>query len=395
MEMEQYQLSTSLMVTNEEIESMNGSNETEMMMMTFPKAEMQWMTIGIPIVYGIITFTGLVGNGLVITVLLKYNNMRTIPNIYILNLAIMDFLFVLTLPFQAVQSAYMAWPFGAFLCKLIVGCDSVNQFASIYTLTFMSADRYIAVVYPLSSIRYRTKNKTRIFCGLVWVLSILLTLPTFLFYNTRTYGGVTNCYTVDISDRQAHFYAYFNLVLGFLLPLVVILMAYTTLLYKMLRSNLPLRSDGACSAAQRASKRVSLLTISVIVVFFVCWMPFHIMQIWQAIGWTRSTAVRVTWSLAICWCYSNSCFNPLVYTFIGENFKKNLADMCPWCFPEASKFDRSRTRDSSTYTRGGTMRLHNVHNEYTTSPTIAPSTTLGSDGYSENSPKIQTYTFST
>ena len=358
-------------------------------------SERQWVEVGIPVVFGTMTATGVIGNGLVIAVLLKYNNMKTIPNIYILNLAIMDFTFLLTLPFQAVQIATFAWPFGRLLCKLITGCDTVNQFASIYLLTFMSADRYIAVVYPLSSIRYRTKNKTRILCSLVWILSILLAMPTWIFVNVESDpDGSKYCGTVNITDEQAYFFAYFNFLTGFLLPLIVIIMAYTTLLYKMLHSNLPLRSDGASSAAQRASKRVSILTISVIIVFFVCWMPYHILQI------LHTTNINITTAFPRCVFHSahagvivNSCFNPLLYTFIGENFKKNLADMCPWCFPKASKFDQSRGRDSSTYTRGGPLRLHNVHNEYTTSPTMAQTTTLASDGYSENSPKIQTYTF--
>ncbi|XP_071482513.1 somatostatin receptor type 2-like [Diadema antillarum] len=326
---------------------------------------------------------------------MKYNNMKTIPNIYILNLAIMDFMFVLTLPFQGVQASSLHWPFGRLMCKLVTGYDSVNMFASVFTLSFMSVDRYVAVVYPISSIRYRTKTKTRIFCCLVWFSAILLALPSWLYQDIDESGE--HCYTANIkTDAEVYFYCYFNVMLGFILPLLVILTAYTALLYKMLRSNLPLRSDGA-SAAQRASKRVSILTISVIVVFFICWMPYHAMQIAFAIDVPKSKALRVSYSFIVCWCYSNSCFNPLVYTFIGENFKKNLADMCPWCFPRASKFDRNRGgRESSTYTRGGTMRLNNVHyNEYT-SPTVAPSTTVGSDGCNnDHSPKMQTYTFTT
>lgn len=67
----------------------------------------------IPICYLLVCAVGLSGNTLVIYVVLRYAKMKTVTNIYILNLAIADVLFMLGLPFLATQNAISYWPFGS------------------------------------------------------------------------------------------------------------------------------------------------------------------------------------------------------------------------------------------------------------------------------------------
>lgn len=98
----------------------------------------------IPIFYILVCAVGLSGNTLVIYVVLRYAKMKTVTNIYILNLAVADVLFMLGLPFLATQNAISYWPFGSFLCRLVMTVDGINQFTSIFCLTVMSMDRYLA-----------------------------------------------------------------------------------------------------------------------------------------------------------------------------------------------------------------------------------------------------------
>ncbi|KAF2979054.1 hypothetical protein EK904_013045 [Melospiza melodia maxima] len=72
----------------------------------------------IPICYLLVCALGLSGNALVIYVVLRHAKMKTVTNIYILNLAVADVLFMLGLPFLATQNAISYWPFGSFLCRL-------------------------------------------------------------------------------------------------------------------------------------------------------------------------------------------------------------------------------------------------------------------------------------
>ena len=83
-------------------------------------------------IYFVVCIMGLCGNTLVIYVILRYAKMKTITNIYILNLAIADELFMLGLPFLAMQVALVHWPFGKAICRVVRTVDGINQFTSIF-----------------------------------------------------------------------------------------------------------------------------------------------------------------------------------------------------------------------------------------------------------------------
>ena len=126
-----------------------------------------------PLIYIIVCIIGLGGNTLVIHIVLHYSKTESVTNIYILNLAIADELFMLGLPFLAVQNTLQTWPFGSFMCRLVMTVDSINQFTSIFCLTVMSIDRYLAVVHPIRSTRWRRPRVAKAVSAAVWGVSFV------------------------------------------------------------------------------------------------------------------------------------------------------------------------------------------------------------------------------
>ena len=118
--------------------------------------------IVLSLVYAIECIIGLVGNTLVIYVIMRYAKMKTVTNTYILNLAIADELFLLGMPFMIQTLVTENWPYGTPMCKIIFSIDILNQFTSIYFLTVMSLDRYMAVVHPVTSVNYRNPRNATI-----------------------------------------------------------------------------------------------------------------------------------------------------------------------------------------------------------------------------------------
>ncbi|KAJ7400585.1 neuropeptides B/W receptor type 1 [Pitangus sulphuratus] len=110
--------------------------------------------ITVPFIY---CAMGLTGNTAVIYVILKVPKMKTVTNIFILNLAIADELFILVLPINITDYLLLQWPFGEFMCKLIISIDQYNTFSSIYFLTAMSIDRYLVMV-ATSRLRHMQLN---------------------------------------------------------------------------------------------------------------------------------------------------------------------------------------------------------------------------------------------
>lgn len=130
---------------NGSVVAANSSNQTE------PYYDMNSNAV-LTFIYFVVCIIGLCGNTLVIYVILRYAKMKTITNIYILNLAIADELFMLGLPFLAMQVALVHWPFGKAICRVVMTVDGINQFTSIFCLTVMSIDRY---TWPWSTLSSR------------------------------------------------------------------------------------------------------------------------------------------------------------------------------------------------------------------------------------------------
>lgn len=77
-------------------------------------------SVVITFIYFMVCAVGLCGNTLVIYVILRYAKMKTVTNIYILNLAVADVLCMMSLPFIALQLALVHWPFGEALCRVVM-----------------------------------------------------------------------------------------------------------------------------------------------------------------------------------------------------------------------------------------------------------------------------------
>ncbi|XP_013789125.2 somatostatin receptor type 2-like, partial [Limulus polyphemus] len=147
----------------------------------------------VKILYSIVCLVGLCGNTLVIYVVLRFSKMQTVTNMYILNLAVADEMFLTGLPFLIVTMTVRHWPFGRVMCKLYMTTTSINQFTSSLLLTVMSADRYVAVCHPISSPRYRTSFIAKFICLTAWTVSALLMVPIYMYANVLDKGSSVTC----------------------------------------------------------------------------------------------------------------------------------------------------------------------------------------------------------
>ncbi|NWJ03971.1 SSR4 protein, partial [Crypturellus undulatus] len=278
-------------------------------------------------IYALVCLLGLLGNSLVIFVILRYAKMKTATNIYLLNLAIADELFMLSIPFVATSAALHHWPFGRALCRTVLGVDGLNMFTSVFCLTVLSLDRYIAVVHPLRAATYRRPRVAKMVNGGVWLLSLLVASPIPIFAGTATThdGQAVACNLLWPSPAWSAAFVVYTTLLGFLLPVLAMGLCYLLIVGKMRA----VAQRVGWQQRRRSEGKLTRLVLMVVAMFVVCWMPFYVVQLVNLLLPGRLDATVNNASLIL--SYSNSCANPILYGFLSENFRHSFHGVLRRC----------------------------------------------------------------
>ncbi|XP_021469305.1 atypical chemokine receptor 2 [Oncorhynchus mykiss] len=279
--------------------------------------------IFLPVSYIIICTLSIIVNILFISTLIKSKHHRkTFP----MNMAISDMLFALTLPFWAVY-AHNEWIFGNDSCKTVTAIYITTLYSSILFITCISVDRYLGVVWTLSSWNHCTPMENTLVSFVVWSLSILAAAPHWTFVQEQEFHGQKICMYPFGEENHLPLWKIlmkFQLnVFGFLTPFLIMLFCY-------------LRVCCAVAKVKVGPRRKSLkLVMIVVVVFFVLWFPYNIVSFLHSLQHLHvisncatslhlDFAIQVTEVIA----YSHGFVNPIVYAFVNKRVWKGFATMC-------------------------------------------------------------------
>ncbi|KAM9852146.1 opioid receptor, delta 1b [Aulostomus maculatus] len=306
------------------------------------------IAVCITALYSLICVVGLLGNVLVMYGVVRYTKMKTATNIYIFNLALADALATSTLPFQSAKYLMSTWPFGELLCKVVIAIDYYNMFTSIFTLTMMSVDRYIAVCHPVRALDFRTPAKAKLINVCIWILSSAVGVPVMVMAVTKvTDKGNTACvlrfpkpeWYWDTVTKICVF------IFAFMVPVLVISICYGLMILR-LKS---VRLLSGSKEKDRNLRRITRMVLVVVAAFIICWTPIHIFIIVKTMVDInhKNLLVMASWHLCIALGYTNSSLNPVLYAFLDENFKRCFRD---FCLPYRSRMEQnsfSRARNST------------------------------------------------
>lgn len=298
-----------------------------------PAGADQWMKLYyLPVAYSLIFSVGLVGNLLAITLYLTKLRPLKSSSILMVNLAVTDLLYVLSLPFLVYYYHNGdSWVFGAFMCSFVRIGFYLNLYGSILGLTCLTIFRYAVVARPLLAMVVQQRAWGVAACSAIWALTAVETLPMLLWLETNR----TSC--VDFANSEpVHTVRVYSLTLtvtGFVLPLLVVSVCYVGIIKRLAsRPNISIQ-------CRMKAQRVSML---ILVVFVFCFLPYHILRIVyielriypDAFGATRSlahTAYIVSRPLA----GFNTFFNLVFYTLSGGKFRNAFLTALHRCWPLA------------------------------------------------------------
>ncbi|XP_077867635.1 G-protein coupled receptor 54-like [Saccoglossus kowalevskii] len=320
-------------------------------------------TIIVPIIFFLITLIGVVGNGLVIFIITKYPGMHNVTNFYILNVAISDLAFVVVCAPITSTLYFMPdnWIFGDFVCRLVAYTQYVSVQATCATLTAMTVDRYYVISRPIRSRHDRTPKMAIIVNVLIWIGSFLLHVPIAMYFQVYKEGTMTICTELFPSVLSSTIYQAYSLVMLYLLPLFIIAICYAFILKQVWKvQSLIIYDDGLAKQTMNRKKKVTRTVLIVVLLFAVSWGPIQAVNSWLRfdMGNYPFESVPLAYFRIFCLClaYSNSCVNPFVYAFTGNNFRRYFKRIFH-ITDGSKKFDKYHT--TVVYSRHGNGRKVN------------------------------------
>ncbi|KAL4648082.1 urotensin-2 receptor-like [Arapaima gigas] len=309
-------------------------------------------TFTISSILSVMCLAGVSGN--IYTLVVMCHSMRSAASmyIYIINLALADLLYLLTIPFVVCTYFLKGWHFGEAGCRVLISIDFLTMHASIFTLTVMSTERYFAVLKPLDTVK-RSKSYRKAIALFVWAASLVLTLPMIISIQLKQVAKKLMCQPT-ISPHSYQIYISILFCTSIVAPGMIIGYLYI----RLARTYWISQTETFKQTKKLPNQKVLYLIFTIVLLFWACFLPFWIWQLlnqfYPSLSLSLSNkAMRNINYLTTCLTYSNSCINPFLYTLLTKNYKEYLRKhQRSWTassyFTRRSRFQRSPRRSLSS-----------------------------------------------
>ncbi|XP_042325092.1 neuromedin-K receptor [Sceloporus undulatus] len=313
------------------------------------------------VAYGGVVAVAVLGNLVVIWIIVAHQRMRTVTNAFLLNLAFAD---ASVAAFNTLVNFLYAlqghWAFGQPYCRFQNFFPITAVFASIYSMTVIAVDRYMAIIDPLKP--RLSATATKVVIASIWILAFLLAFPQCLFSKTKVMPGRTLCYVFWPGGMKQRFtYHIVVIVLVYCFPLLVMGITYTIVGITLWGGEIPGDTSDKYHEQLKAKRKVVKMMIVVVVTFAVCWLPYHIYFIVTGIyeNLNRWKYIQQIYLATFWLAMSSTMYNPIIYCCLNKRFRAGFKRAFQWCpFIEVSSYDElelkttrfNPTRHSSLYT---------------------------------------------
>ncbi|KAF7663716.1 hypothetical protein LDENG_00201050 [Lucifuga dentata] len=283
----------------------------------------------LPVSYSLVFVVGLVLNATALWMFLKMRPWNP-STIYMFHLALSDFLYVLSLPTLIYYYANRShWPFGVAACKIVRFLFYANLYCSILFLTCISVLRYLGICHPIKALTLVKSRHAHLVCCLVWAVVSVCLVPNLIFVTTSQRDNDTLCHDTTSQEAFEEYVDYSSVVMTLLfgVPFIVIMVCYCLMAQALCQPR-----QGLSSSQQGATSRQKSikLIIVVLVVFAVCFVPFHITR---TLYYTSRVLdlnceflniVNFTYKITRPLASVNSCLDPILYFLAGDHYRSRM-----------------------------------------------------------------------
>ena len=294
-----------------------------------------------------ITILAIFSNTLIIAAFVKKKALRTIPNLLVFSLSIVDILAVLTThPLFVAVLISGGWFLGPEACKYQAISKSFLFINSHLSITLISLNRYFIIVrYKKHSVIF-TKRSTRLFLVAIWIVSLCLAL-SHLMANERIEFQAKEA-VCDIIRQNSSTCILTTMVgnIGFITTVCLNLAIFKSVcLHRqqvsltLNQNSIPLQSrltgnGQACRSGSHRRRSVMSIqkeelyiarkVIIVINMYALCWLPQGMLQNAKLANaqFPRGISMASTFSMQL-----SSVLNPILFGLLNRKFRKVIMEM--------------------------------------------------------------------
>ncbi|XP_053602937.1 neuropeptide FF receptor 1-like isoform X1 [Plodia interpunctella] len=304
--------------------------------------------VAIIALYVVVLTASLSANTLLIFIVIKFQYMRSVTNIFLVNLSVADLLVTLfCMPVQIAKSVTLLWYFGEVTCKTVNFLQGVAVASSVFTITAMSVDRYLAITQSLRQPWMPSRRGACILLAFLWFLSLVIFVPLLFVAAVeremvpvlaRSKNGsvvwmqrsIEFCTETWPDSIKKELFGAFSFVLVYAVPGCIVVISYS-LMGRRLCSVLPPfdQTEGSANSQQRLRlvrerKRVAWILLLLAVLFALCWLPYNILQLLVDVNAVKADSVFSVLPYTLLLGHANSAINPIVYCLMTRNFRRSL-----------------------------------------------------------------------
>ncbi|OCT97285.1 neuropeptide FF receptor 2 [Xenopus laevis] len=293
--------------------------------------------------YLLIFILCMLGNGVVCFIVLSNKHMRTVTNLFILNLAVSDLLVgIFCMPTTLLDNIIAGWPFGSTVCKMSGMVQGISVSASVFTLVAIAVDRFRCIVYPFK--QKLTISTAVVIIVVIWVLAIAIMCPSAVMShvkedkNFRVVIGNSNqtnpIYWCQEDWPNPEMHKIYTTVLFsniYLAPLSLIVIMYARIGITLFKSELNVENKNHQQprhAVSRRKQKVIKMLIIIALLFILSWLPlWTLMMLSDYANLTQSQYQVINiyiYPFAHWLAFFNSSINPIIYGFFNENFRQGF-----------------------------------------------------------------------
>ncbi|XP_068447217.1 uncharacterized protein [Clinocottus analis] len=281
-------------------------------------------SVAIPVFFSVVITLSVTGNLLVLVILTMYENLKSLTNIFVLNLVISDLVFTTGLPFWAIYHIW-GWLFSEVLCKIVTFVFFTGFYSSILFLTIMTIYRYLVVVHSQSNLSTLGLSTRVCVSFLLWTFSIGAAIPSLLYSSVVSipHNGEHSLgceYNVSLWKSIG----VFQQNIFFLITFAVMAFCYVQLLRKITRTR------------SRRKNRAVKLVFCIVAVFFLSWVPYNVVIFLRVLADNVvapfndcDASINLDYAFYVCRfiAFSHCCLNPVFYAFVGVKFRSHLRSL--------------------------------------------------------------------